>query len=73
MKGEIVRFVTERPEAVLETAKGWDMERCIILGWKGDGTFCFGGSFSELGEIILLLRAGEHHLMTVNSKMWAGP
>ncbi len=78
MSAEVVPFpgdtkIDEPPEGVLEKAKAWGMERCIVLGWKEDGTFCFGGSFSELGEIILLLRSGEHHLMAANPKVWSQP
>lgn len=77
MSADILAFtgdtkIQDRPETVLEKAKGWGMERCIVLGWKEDGSFCFGGSFSELGEIVLLLRCGEQHLMSANPNIWSG-
>lgn len=43
------------PETVLEQAKNWGMDRCIIIGFTDDALFKFGGSFSDLGEILILL------------------
>ena len=52
-------FAPESPESVLEKAKGWGMERCIVAGFNERGGLIFGGSFAEAGDIVLLLEMAK--------------
>ncbi len=68
MTAEIIKFtgitsIPESPEITLEKAKHWNMDRCLILGWHTDGQFMIGGSFSEMGEMLILLEKAKQHLM----------
>lgn len=49
----------ESPESVLDKAKEWGMEKCIIVGYSPEGRMIFGGSFCEPGEIVLLLELAK--------------
>jgi hypothetical protein len=67
MSENIIRFtgatkIPEDPALTLEKAKGWEMDRCIIIGWA-DEDFRFGGSFSEMGEMLILLEKAKQHLL----------
>lgn len=78
MSAEIVHLgtvtcVIEPPEQVLEKAKAWGMDRCLILGFDEDGALHMGGSFSNLAEMVLLLEAGRHRLMSGGNPPWATP
>lgn len=55
--------VDQPPETVLERAKGWGMERCVILGYRPDGSVAFGGSFSDTGDILLLLELARQFVI----------
>ena len=48
------------PADVLELAKKWDMEHCIIIGHDPDGVLAFGGTTSDLGKILMLLERAKH-------------
>lgn len=67
-----ITTLSETPESALEKAKEWGMDRCLILGFKEDNSVQFGGSFSEAGDILLLLELGKqyilgNHISTVNT------
>lgn len=65
-----VTCVDEPPDTLLEKAKAWGMDRCVVLGFDENGGFYFGGSFSNLAEIVLLLEAGKHRLMAGGNPHW---
>lgn len=53
----------EEPNATLRKAMDWPLDRVLIVGFDEDGALLFGGSFSEVSEINLLLdMAKEHNL-----------
>lgn len=47
------------PSGVLELAKKWDMEHCVIVGHDENGNLCFGGTTSNLEKIITLLERAK--------------
>jgi hypothetical protein len=51
-------------ESLLEDAKGWEMDKCLVLGWK-DGEFVFGGTHCQVGENLLLLEVARTKLIEV--------
>lgn len=68
MTGEVVQFKgtiygDELPESVLEKAKAWDMARALIIGVTEDGELRMGASFSDVAELLLLLKRAERDLM----------
>jgi hypothetical protein len=73
---EILKFtglsrIPEKPEAILEKAKDWGMERCLVLGWKSEnGKLVFGGSHCEVADLVLLLEAAKKALLD-DMKVWA--
>ena len=58
-----ITFAPETPESVLEKAKAWGMERCIILGFDEHGGLISGGSFCEAGDIVLLLEMAKKFIV----------
>lgn len=67
--GNILEFtgltsIKEPVDIVLEKAKLWGMDRCIILGFGEGAELIFGGSFSESGEILLLLELGKMEVLS---------
>ena len=57
---------TDYPDDVsstLDQAKGWDMEKCLILGTDVDDNLCIGGSFTNEAEVCLLLSRAQNWLM----------
>lgn len=66
--GELIQFsgitcVPEPPEGVLEKAKSWGMDRCLVLGFTEDNETRFGGSFSQLGDMLILLELAKRNLL----------
>lgn len=51
------------PEELLEKAKGWGMVRCMVIGIDEDGDLAFGGSFSEISEMNLLLDRAKYDIL----------
>lgn len=56
-------FASEPPETTLKKAKKWGMERCMIIGLDDDGQLIFGGSFSEVPEMIFLLEIAKQFIL----------
>lgn len=46
-------------DVVLEKAKDWGMEHCVVLGLDKDGKLQFGGSTSDSGTIMMMLEAAK--------------
>jgi hypothetical protein len=68
MMTEVVNFtgittVPERPETFLKKAEKWGLDRCLIAGWSDSGKFCFGASFSDVGELLILLEKAKRDLL----------
>ena len=66
--GDVIRIdgitvVDEAPLVLLEMAKRWGMEHCIIVGYDSDGILAFGGTTSDHEKIIALLQRGLHWTM----------
>jgi len=59
-----ITTVDELPELVLEKAKLWGMEHCVIIGHDGDGLLQFGSSTSSAKEILFLLERAKHFILT---------
>ena len=60
MTDNIVQFtgntiLPDTPENALEKAKQWGLSKVIIIGLSEDSDLLFGGSFSEAGDMILVL------------------
>jgi hypothetical protein len=65
---DIVRFpgmstVPMAPAESLELAKGWDLERVVIVGMTNGGEFKFGGSHCDVPMINLLLDIAKKRMM----------
>lgn len=63
--GEVIHIpgltkVDEPPESILEKAKSWEMEHCVVVGYDSDGRLAFGGTTSNLEKIITLLERAKH-------------
>lgn len=43
------------PATVLEQAKEWGMEHCVIIGMDSEQKLKFGGSTCDAGDILMLL------------------
>lgn len=56
-------YAKDDPVAILEKAKGWDMERCVIIGYGEKENLRFGGSFCEAGEILMLLELAKKFII----------
>lgn len=50
-------------EDALETAKGWGMERCVIIGFDQDNKLKFGGSTSDIAQIVMLLELAKARII----------
>ena len=55
--------IDQPPPEILEKAKDWGMSRCLIVGIDDDGEFHFGGSFSDAGEMVLLLEEAKRRVL----------
>ena len=58
--GDILQFsgitkVEVSTTEMLEAAMKWEMTKCVVVGINEDGELCFGGSFSDISLINLLL------------------
>lgn len=67
--GDVTRLPTittvpEPPDQMLEKAKEWGLERVIIIGANENGELIWGGSFSEVDGILLLLEMAKRELLT---------
>lgn len=56
-------YAKDDPEAILEKAKVWNMERCVIIGYDEKENMKFGGSFCEAGEILMLLELAKKFII----------
>ena len=54
----------EPPNQVLEKAKEWGLERVVIVGADENGNLKWGGSFSEVEGILLLLEVVKFEILT---------
>jgi len=55
-----ITVADDSPANVLEMARSWGMEHCIIIGHDADGDLVFGGTTSDLEKIIMLLERAKH-------------
>ena len=55
--------VDEPVDAMLEKAKAWGMTQCTVIGFKEDGELIFGGSTSDMGNVLLMLEGAKHQIM----------
>jgi hypothetical protein len=58
----IIRLPTV-PAEMLEKAKDWGMDRCLVIGFHDDHSVSFGGSFSDSGDIVLLLELAKQYIL----------
>ncbi len=56
-------FLPEPPKSLLQKAKKWGMNRCIVIGFDENEQMIFGGSFAESGDILMLLELAKKHLL----------
>ena len=66
--GKIIEFTGDTcvdlpPENLLEKAKGWEMEHCLVIGYDDEGDLCFGGTTCETSDILFLLERAKMYLM----------
>lgn len=66
LKYEGLTTLSEPAESVLEKAKGWGMDRCVIIGYRQDGSLAFGGNHAEAPEILMLLELAKKWLLENN-------
>lgn len=64
MVNEVVPFpgntiLPEAPNSILEKAKTWGLERCLVIGWDDNGEFIHGGSHCDIAGNILLLELAK--------------
>lgn len=45
----------EPPESLLEKAKLWGMDKCVVIGTNENDELIFGGSFSGEADILFLV------------------
>jgi len=69
--GEVLPFeglttVEIPPAELLDKAKEWGMTKCLVIGVDVDGDLCFGGSFSDVPLINLLLDHAKLHILDVD-------
>lgn len=50
-------------ERVLEAAKDWGMDQCVIMGMKPDGTPMYGGNTSDAGDILIMLEITKKFIL----------
>lgn len=78
MAAEILAFtgltiLPDDPKAALEKAKGWGMEKVVIVGLDRRGMLVFGGTHSTAGEALLLLEIAKKRVMeTVEGQFGQG-
>jgi hypothetical protein len=75
--GDILQFegmttVDVPPEETLNSAKRWGMTKCIIIGIAEDNELCFGGSFSDVPLINLLLDRAKHYILNDDESGFTG-
>jgi len=66
--GDVVRFtgittIGCTPEEVLEKAKEWGMEACCVVGFDKDNVLQFGGSTSDVAQVILMLELAKNQMI----------
>lgn len=59
-----ITTVDEPANQILEKAKDWDLDRCLVVGTDQEGKLVFGGNESDLGTMLLILERAKHYLMT---------
>lgn len=52
-------FLPAKPKDILQQAKKWEMESCIVIGFDRDANLKFGGTTCELGQILELLELAK--------------
>lgn len=57
-----ITCIKEHADDTLEKAKG-QMDRVIFIGFSENDEFIFGGSFSEVPEILFLLELAKKELL----------
>lgn len=55
-----ITVVDDKPENVLNLAKSWEMEHCLVVGHDHEGNLTFGGTTSDLEKILMLLERAKH-------------
>ncbi len=58
-----ITTIDESPQTTLEKAKCWGMEKCMVIGLDANNQLCFGGSWSEAGEMLLTLEAAKQQII----------
>lgn len=61
---EIVKFtgltyLPAKPKDILQQAKKWEMQKCIVIGFDEGSNLKFGGTTCELGEILAMLELAK--------------
>lgn len=51
------------PVFLIDKARDWDMEHCLIVGQTHDGDLRFGATTSDTAEVLLLLERARINLM----------
>lgn len=65
---EIVKFngntiLPTTPKSILQQAKSWGMERCLVVGEDAEGNLKFGGSFCDAGDVLMLLELAKKFII----------
>ncbi len=58
-----VTTVDFTPDFVLDKAREWDMEHCLVVGHTKDGELRFGATTCDVAEVLLLLERARINLM----------
>lgn len=65
---DVIKFtgntrIDQPPEVVLEMAKSWGMEECLVIGLNNNSELMFGGSISDAGKIMIILEAAKRQIV----------
>jgi hypothetical protein len=65
---EVVKFpgntlLPTTPKKILQQAKSWDMDRCLVIGEDAEGKLKFGGSFCEAGDVLMMLELAKKFIL----------
>ena len=63
-----LRYDREEPEAILEKAKGWDLEDCVVIGVRDDGEIMVGGNTSDPQLIVYLLAVAQKEVLDLGRR-----
>ncbi len=56
------------PDFLMDKARKWDMEHCLIIGHTESGELRFGGTTCDTAEVLLLLERARLVLMAETTR-----